>query len=142
MGLIRSRWVVVIVSSPCMVVDARGQVGCHCHHCCRCVELPLCCTFSGCSLSQRQFGRCSLTPPSWCDGSLAITPPKPTEDDVHDEVVVLVGCVSGVVVALLSADTVVRCPCCAIVGFEGLNDDEVEVADVACRTDGVEALTS
>ena len=19
-----------------MVVDARGQVGCHCHHCCRC----------------------------------------------------------------------------------------------------------
>ena len=24
-----------------MVVDARGQVGCHCHHCCRCVELPL-----------------------------------------------------------------------------------------------------
>ena len=79
--------------------------------------------------------------PSWCDGSLNHHTTKPTEDDVHDEAVVLVGCVSGVVVALLSADTVVRCPCCAIVGFEGLNDDEVEVADVVCRTDGVETLT-
>ena len=36
--------------------------------------------------------------PSWCDDSLIATPP--TEDDVHDEAVVLVGCVSGVVVAL------------------------------------------
>ena len=77
--------------------------------------------------------------PSWCDDSLIVTPP--TEDDVHDEAVVLVGCVSGVVVALFFDDTVVRCLACRTVGAEGLEDDEVEVADVACRTDGVEALT-
>ena len=95
-------------------------------------------TFFMVSLSQAA-STLSVDTPSWCDDSLIATPP--TVEEVVEEVAVLVGCVSGVVVALLSADTVVRCPCCAIVGFEGLNDDEVEVADVACRTDGVEALT-
>ena len=83
--------------------------------------------------------RCAVVfdTPSWCDG---FTTTPPTEDDVHDEAVVLVGCVSVAVEALFFVDTVARCLCCAIVGVELLEDDEVEVADVACRTDGAEAL--
>ena len=78
--------------------------------------------------------------PSWCDGSLAVTPPKPTEDDVHDEAVVLVGRLSVAVVALFLVDTVVRCLCCLAVGAEVLTVDEAEVVSVDCCTDGVEAL--
>ena len=78
--------------------------------------------------------------PSWCDGSLAVTPPKPTEDDVHDEAVVLVGRLSVAAVALFLVDTVVRCLCCLAVGAEVLKDDEAEVAVVDCCTDGREGL--
>ena len=62
--------------------------------------------------------------PSWCDGSLAITPPN--EDDVHDEAVVLVGCLSAAVVALFIDDADVRCLCCVAVGAEALTVDEAE----------------
>ena len=77
--------------------------------------------------------------PSWCDG-FTTTPQKPTEDDVHDEAVVLVGCVSVAVEALFFDDTVIRCLCCLAVGAEELLVDEAEVADVACRYVSVEAL--
>ena len=75
--------------------------------------------------------------PSWCDG---FTTTPPTEDDVHDEAVVLVGRLSVAVVALFLIDTVVRCLCCLAVGAVALKDDEVEVADVVCCTDGRKGL--
>ena len=78
--------------------------------------------------------------PSWGDGSLAVTPPKPTEDDVHDEAVVLVGRLSVAAVALFLVDTVVRYLCCLAVGAEVLTVDEAEVVSVDCCTDGVETF--
>ena len=77
--------------------------------------------------------------PSWCDGSLTITPP--TVEEVVEEVAAVVRCLSVAVVALFLIDTVVRCLCCLTVGAEELHFDEVEVLDVACRTDGFEELT-
>ena len=41
-GYLRSHWGCHVVSSPCMVVDDRCHVGCHSHHCCRCVAAASC----------------------------------------------------------------------------------------------------
>ena len=63
--------------------------------------------------------------PSWCDGSLTITPPNVA--DVDDEVAAVVRCLSVGVEELLFDDIVVRCLCCLAVGAEALTVDEVEV---------------
>ena len=76
--------------------------------------------------------------PSWCDGSLAITPPN--EDDVHEEAVVLVGRLSVAVALLFLADIVVRCIGCLSEGVEEIHVDEGEVVSVDCCTDGHEEL--
>ena len=130
--MFRSRGVVVVVT----------HVGCYCHHCCRCsVAAASVLTLCQCELEPAEL-RSSMSvvfdTPSWCDGALAITPPN--EDDVHDEAVVLVGCLSVAVALLLSDDTVVRCLCCLAVGAEALAHDDAEVVNVDCCTDGVEAL--
>ena len=46
---------------------------------------------------RQQFDEVVFDTPSWCGG---FTTTPPTEDDVHDEAVVLVGCVSVAVEAL------------------------------------------
>ena len=102
------------------------------------VLLPLMlASFLDASLSQQS---CAIVfdNPSWCDGSLTITPP--TVADVVKKVVVLLGCLSVAVEALSFDDTDVRCLCCATDGDEALDHDEVEVVRLGCCTDGVEAL--
>ena len=92
--------------------------------------------FDDASLSQ-QSCEVLFDTPSWCGG---FTTTPPTEDDVHDEAVVLVGCVSVAVEALFLVDTVVRCLCCVTVGVEPLKDDEVEVADTDLVADVAEVI--
>ena len=87
------------VIGPCMVVGDRCHVGCHSHHCCRCSVAASGILFLGC-LEPQQFGRLFVDTPSWCDGSLIITPP--TVEEVVEEVAAVVRCLSVAVVAFFS----------------------------------------
>ena len=122
-----------------MVVDGHGQVGRDGHHSCRCSVAASVASFSGSLSHRQQFDEVVFDTPSWCDGSLTITPP--TAVDVVKEVAAVVPCLSVSVEELLFDDIVVQCLCCLAVGAEALTVDDVEVVSVGCRTNGVEALT-
>ena len=109
-----------------------------CNHCCRC-SVAASVGASLLHLEPRQrTRRLFVDTPSWCDGSLTITPP--TVEEVVDIPAVLLGCLFVAAVALFFDDTVVRCLCCLAVSAEALTHDDAEVVSVDCCTDGVEAL--
>ena len=129
-----------------MVVDHRSRVSHCCHHCCRCSVAAAsdACTlapFYGCKLEPRQrTRRLFVDTPSWCDGSLTITPP--TVEEVVDVPAVLLGCLFVAAVALFFDYAVARCLCCLAVGAEELLHDDDVIVLVDCRTAGAEALNN